>query len=116
LKRLYSVALVLVAAVCLLAGEGAKLAGTWQMSFESPHGPMTANLHIQQDGSKLTGTFDVEHMGSMPLAGSVDGGKVSMKVEVPGQKLTLTFNGEIDGDKMSGTMTPRDSAWKATRQ
>ena len=100
-----------------MAGEDtAKVAGNWQMSFESPHGTMQAALRIEQDGSKLSGTCDMEPLGSMALNGSAEGNKVSFSIEVKERQLTLTFNGKVDGDKMSGTAKPMDSAWMAKRQ
>jgi hypothetical protein len=56
----------------LVAQESAKVAGTWKLSLETPHGQMPGALQLKQDGVKLTGSLDVEHMGSMPLVGQVE--------------------------------------------
>jgi hypothetical protein len=92
----------------------AAIAGQWQMSLQTPHGPMKAALEVKQDGSKITGTCDVEHMGSMALAGTLDGKKISFSIEVQqGQK--ITFSGTVDGKKMSGVTDPEGGDWSATR-
>ena len=54
-------------------------------------------------------------IGSMTLAGKVEGDKVSFSMEVPGPGLTLTFTGTVEGDKMSGS-TDHAGNWTATRQ
>ncbi len=92
----------------------AAIAGQWQMSLQTPHGPMKAGLQVKQDGTKITGTCDVEHMGSMALAGTVDGKKISFTIEIQeGQK--ITFSGTVDGKKMSGVTEPEGGDWSATR-
>ena len=90
------------------------IAGQWQMSLQTPHGPMKAGLQVKQDGTKINGTCDIDHMGSMPLTGTVDGKKISFTIETQeGQK--FTFSGTIEGKKMSGTTDPEGGDWSATR-
>jgi hypothetical protein len=122
MKKLFSVmsVVVLSAACCLLAQstektESAKIAGKWQMSVETPHGPMQGPLEIKQDGSKLTGTYEIEQMGSMAVTGKVEGDKVSFSLEVPGAQVTVAFTGKVEGDKMSGS-SDHAGNWTATRQ
>jgi hypothetical protein len=90
------------------------VAGQWQMSVQTPHGPMKAGLQVKQDGTKINGTCESDHMGSLVLHGTVDGNKISFTIEVQeGQK--LTFSGTIDGKKMSGTTDLENGEWSATR-
>jgi hypothetical protein len=90
------------------------IAGKWQMSLQTPHGPMKAALQVKQDGTKITGTCDVENMGSMALTGTVDGKKISFTIEVQeGQK--FTFSGTVEGNKMGGTTDPDGGDWSASR-
>ena len=35
------------------------IAGQWQMSLQTPHGPMKAGLQVKQDGAKISGTCDI---------------------------------------------------------
>ncbi|HEV3200926.1 MAG TPA: hypothetical protein VGZ73_23645 [Bryobacteraceae bacterium] len=121
MKKMLSVMLVVALSACCLPAqstaksESAKIAGKWQMSVETPHGPMKGPLEVKQDGSKLTGTYELDHIGSMTLTGKVEGDKVSFSMEVPGPGLTLTFTGTVEGDKMSGS-TDHAGDWTATRQ
>ena len=90
------------------------IAGQWQMSMQTPHGPMKAGLQVKQDGAKISGTCDMDHMGSLALTGTVDGKKISFSIEVQeGQK--ITFSGTVDGNKMSGTTDLEGGEWTATR-
>ena len=92
----------------------AAIAGQWQMSVQTPHGPMKAGLKVKQDGTKINGTCETDHMGSLALTGTVDGKKISFTIEIQdGQK--LTFSGTIEGKKMSGTTDLENGEWSATR-
>ena len=90
------------------------IAGQWTMSLTTPHGPMKAALQVKQDGAKITGTCDLDHMGSMALEGTVDGKKISFTIEIQqGQK--ITFAGVVNGNKMTGTTDPEGGEWSATK-
>ena len=121
MKTLLSLTFAIVLGACSLLAqdaaktESAKIAGDWQMSIETPHGPMQGLLQVKQDGSKITGTYEVAQMGSMALTGKVEGEKVSFSMEVTGAQMTVTFNGKVEGDKMNGT-SDHAGAWKATRK
>jgi hypothetical protein len=122
MKKLLSIVLVVALGACCLPAqstaaksESAKIAGKGQMAVDTPHGAMKGPLEVKQDGSKLTGTYELEQIGSMALTGKVEGDKVSFSMEVPGPGLTLTFTGTVEGDKMSGS-TDHAGNWTATRQ
>lgn len=115
MKKLFAVIFVLTAAAMLSAqihNIVPKVAGDWKMSMDTPHGPMQGPLKVQQEGAKLTATYEVEHMGAMKLTGKLEGRKVSFVMEVPGGQLSLT--GSVEGGKMSGTSD--HGAWSATRE
>ena len=84
--------------------------------MDSPHGKMTGPLTIQQDGLKVTGTFETEHTGKLPFHGSVEGEKIMFTMETPGGQMTISFEGNIDGDKLSGTTKPLNGEWSAVRK
>jgi hypothetical protein len=90
------------------------IAGKWTLSVQTPHGPMTAGLQVKQDGAKISGTCDSDHMGSLPLAGTVDGKRVSFSIEIEGGQ-KITFSGAVDGSKMTGTTDLEGGEWTATR-
>ena len=46
------------------------------------------------------------HMGSMALAGTVDGKRISFAIEMQGGQ-KIVFSGVINGTKMTGTHGPR---------
>jgi hypothetical protein len=92
----------------------ATVAGKWQMSLQTPHGPMKAGLQVKQDGTKISGACDMDQMGSMALTGTVDDKRISFTIEIQeGRK--ITFSGTVEGNKMTGTTDPEGGDWTATR-
>lgn len=115
MKRLISIlTLALLCVAAPLAADAPKVAGKWQFLLEMSHGRRTGALTVQQDGEKLTGTGELEKHGSSTITGSIQGARVSIKMELHGGSFTLL--GTIEGDKMSGTTDPAGGTWKATRQ
>jgi hypothetical protein len=100
------------------ADEPAKVAGTWDMTFESPRGTRTQTLTLQQDGSTIKGTIEGRR-GPAPLEGTVTGDKISFTVkrETPNGTFTLEYSGTVDGDSMKGTVHSErfDGEWTAKR-
>ena len=90
------------------------VAGPWTLSITTPHGPMKAAMQVKQDGTKLTGTCDMGHMGSMAIAGTVDGKRISFAIEMDGGQ-KIVFSGVINGTKMTGTTDPEGGEWTASR-
>ena len=84
----------------------ANVGGSWQISWQGRNDAQQATMQIQQDGSKLSGTFEDES-GSSSVNGSVAGNKVSFSVQLQGRPVTLAFTGTVDGDKLSGTFQPQ---------
>jgi hypothetical protein len=79
------------------------VAGNWQVSWQGRLGAEPVALHLQQDGAKLTGTFQDLH-GVMPLSGAVDEKKISFEVQFKGPRpFTTQFTGTVDDDKIEGT-------------
>ena len=116
MKKLLSVVFALATfSACLPAGE-MKVGGNWEMTMDSPHGKITGPLVLQQDGAKLTGSFETEHTGKLAINGEVDGEKIIFTIEVPGGQMTITFEGTRDGDKLSGTTKPLNGEWSAVHK
>jgi hypothetical protein len=79
------------------------VAGDWQISWEVRLGTDSGTLHLQQDGSKLSGTFEDLH-GRSNLSGAVDGTRVTFDVQFSGpHPFTTRFTGTIDVGKIDGT-------------
>lgn len=116
MKKLFSVVLtVLMLAACLLAAD-LHVGGNWEMTMDSPHGKLTGPLTLEQDGTKITGTYETEHTGKLTINGKVDGEKILLTMEVPAGAMTITFEGALDGDKLSGTTKPLNGEWSAVRK
>lgn len=98
-----------------LLSADAKVGGNWEMTMDSPHGKMTGPLTLQQEGAKITGTYETEH-GKFALTGTVDGDKIAFSIEVPGGQMTISFEGAKDGDKLSGSTKPLNGEWSAVRK
>ncbi len=91
----------------------ANVSGSWQLSWTDNDGNQKqGTLSIQQDGSKLSGSFTGPR-GTFPLSGSIQGSHVSLTLGPARHQLTLT--GDVDGNKMTGT-TPQGKAWSADKQ
>lgn len=99
-----------------LLGVDANVGGNWEMTMDSPHGKMIGPLTLEQDGPKITGTYETEHTGKLTINGKVDGDKIMFTMEVPGGQMTISFEGAKDGDKLSGTTKPLNGEWSAVRK
>ena len=116
MKKLLSVVIAVVMLSAGLLAADLHVGGNWEMTMDSPHGKMTGPLTLQQDGAKLTGTYETEHTGKLTISGKVDGEKVVFTMEVPGGQMTINFEGAKDGDKLSGTTKPLNGEWSAVRK
>jgi hypothetical protein len=77
--------------------------GKWNIAIDTPMGTRQAELELKADGSALSGTQSADGQSGPIQDGSVDGNKVSWKVDITNpMPLTLTFTGNVDGDKISG--------------
>ncbi len=97
----------------LRAAEPAKAAGKWQLVLSTPHGELSGALDLKQDGAKVSGSWDTDHMGTIPVTGALDGKKITFAFELHGTAVKLA--GTVDGAKMSGTLDAGDGKWTATR-
>ena len=101
--------LTLLAGAILLAGpafaQTADVAGTWDVNFNTPNGPIAAALTLKKDGEKLSGS----------IAGCRRSGGSGHRKRRPcrGTPCTSGYrwflrdsheNGNQDGDAMSGPM------------
>jgi hypothetical protein len=122
IKRLHPIVFTFLLAAPLLLAQGSEpsnsqpvnIGGAWQISWQGRSGAQQATMQIQQDGSKLSGTFQ-DSSGSFPLTGNVAGNNVSFTAQIQGRPMTLVFTGNIDGDKMSGTFQPQGGGGRGGR-
>jgi hypothetical protein len=82
----------------------ARLAGDWNLTFNTPMGSLDANATFKVDGDKLSGTIS-SPAGETPIAGSVKGAtfNFTFNVQGPNGDLNITMSGEQDGDAIKGT-------------
>ena len=80
------------------------MSGEWAIQFQAPQGPQEFTMYVQQQGPRLTGRLTSEY-GEFPLRGSIEGDTFTINWSMPdaGRELAITFNGKVDGDKMTGT-------------
>jgi len=83
--------------------QPAQVAGVWRASWTGRLGVEECVLRLQQDGTKLTGTFQ-DLRGVMQLSGTVDEKNISFEVQFRGPRpFTTRFTGTANGDKIDGT-------------
>ncbi|HEY6301659.1 MAG TPA: hypothetical protein VIX14_01220 [Terriglobales bacterium] len=82
--------------------QGADVSGDWQVSWRGRLGTEPGTLHLQQDGTRLSGTFKDVH-GLSPLLGTVDQNQISFDVQFQGpHPFTTRFTGNANGNKIEG--------------
>ena len=117
------------------AQDANDLAGNWEFTMEAPQGGGggrgggrggafgggTQMLVLSVQGETLQGTLEAERGSTELKSIMLDGNKITFTVEreTPRGTFELTYNGEIDGDTMTGTMEGPGGRftinWKATR-
>lgn len=98
----------------------ADVAGTWDLTVNSPNGTGTRVVKIRQDGEKLTGEYE-SSMGAGTLAGTVKERAIDFTVTVAMELGTfeIRYTGKVDGDKMAGEVDFGDygkGSWSGTRR
>jgi len=86
-------------------GPPAQMGGTWAVSTSTPQGQNTSTFTVTQDGASFTGTMATE-MGTLQVTdGQIAGRTVTWSItfEMGGQSLTVTFRGEVEGNRIRGT-------------
>ena len=114
----FTIGLVLIGTGSIFA-QGAKVAGEWDGSINTPGGARPVKLVFKVDGEKLTGTAK-RSSGEVPLTGTVKGADISFSytVNYNGNDLTLLFTGKASGDSISGTVSfggNAEDTWSAKR-
>jgi hypothetical protein len=85
----------------------ADVSGKWSFTTETPNGATTSLLTAKQSGDSLSGTLDIEQMGSRPVAGVVKGDTVRFwfSLDMGGQVLEIRGQGLLtDPNNMAGQL------------
>lgn len=104
MKGMISKIMVLCFGLALsVVASAADLTGTWVLTVDSPQGTSNPTMVLQQDGNKVTGTYQGS-FGSAELTGTVDGDSFTLNADMSmqGQDFTLTYSGTQNGDSMTG--------------
>jgi imidazolonepropionase-like amidohydrolase len=89
------------------ASSGASLAGTWTLSASFGAQPITSTLVLEQQGSRLSGRVQTERFGTGEITdGSVTGNsfRFSTTLDLGGQSISISYEGTVNGNQMSGTV------------
>lgn len=93
--------------------------GTWNLTLDTPMGEQTSVLTVTSSGGKLSGTQAAQGQSTEIFEGTVNGNDVAWKVSITQpMALTLSFNGTVDGNAMSGSVALGmfgSSTFRATR-
>lgn len=109
MKRIIGTSLiVMMAAVSCLAlsprGQAANVAGTWDITIESPQGKRTVLLIIKKNGDKLAGAMK-SPQGETALesiALNNDDIAFALTRQIQGQDMKLSYTGKVAKDSMKG--------------
>ena len=90
------------------SAPSAAVTGAWAITSNSPQGAIESTLTIQQQGNAFTGTMSSQMLGTTSVSdGVVAGKKITWSVTVTfgGQSVNISYVGEVEGTKMTGTVT-----------
>jgi len=80
--------------------------GTWNLSMQTPMGERRSTVTLAATGGTLTGEQSAEGNSGPIFDGSASGNTLTWKISITDpMPLTLEFNGTVDGDAMSGSMS-----------
>jgi hypothetical protein len=120
-----AIVLALIAAAPLTAqssaSKPASVAGNWDVSISMQDGTLPATMALALDGKKVTGTFNSEHSGEVPVDGQFVDGRLTFTALVHSgspQEMKIEFAGALKADgTMAGTLSSPmgDMTWTASR-
>ncbi len=119
--RLFLPLSLLVLGTSLARAQEPDISGGWQLTVQSPRGPMTIDTRFVQEGTKLTVTMTGPRGGESTGEGTIQGEAVqwSIRRSTPGGETTVVYRGTVKGTTMSGTADMGDMGtvgWTAERK
>ena len=78
--------------------------GNWNLVVSTPMGERRATLSLKADGGALTGSQMADGNTAEIFDGIFNGNQLSVSISDP-MPLTLEFNGTVDGDEVTGSVT-----------
>jgi hypothetical protein len=82
------------------------IAGTWQLTVQSPMGRQQAVLDLETNGNQLLGSLMNPGSGVVAdiVDGFADGVTLAWKVPMSSYGMTAVFTATVDGNSMAGTV------------
>lgn len=103
---LLSLSIPLLFLVTALTGnQEADISGEWQITIQSPRGPMTIDARFVQEGTKLTVTMTGPRGSKSSGEGTIQGetARWSISRSTSRGERTIVYTGTVKGATMSGT-------------
>jgi hypothetical protein len=105
-RILRALAILLLAAASAANAHHTGVAGKWTLSVNSPHGSVSMDLVLKQDGKKVTGTLTHGRAADIPIQGEFADGALSFQVAAQGDLEAMEFRGKLQADgTLSGYFT-----------
>ena len=83
------------------------ISGTWNLSINSPQGPMDVTLSVTQNGTNLTGSTSSAIGNADIVDGAINGSNFRFTINLNSPEigsLSVTFTGTVQGNRMSGSI------------
>ena len=123
MSRIYSIFTfcILVLLAVPLSAQEVDVTGDWEMTLTTPRGERTRDIHFEQEGEKLTVTWESFRGEEITAEGTVKGNEIEWSVSrsTPRGEFKATYKGKIEGDTISGEVRMGDRGpfeWTAKRK
>lgn len=118
---LYLAFSLLALGTALAVTQETDVSGGWELTIQSPRGPMTIDARFVQEGTKLTVTMTAPRGGESSGEGTIQGKAVqwSVRRSTGRGERTVVYSGTVKGTTMSGTADLGDIGtinWTATKK
>lgn len=112
---------ILVFFAISLSAQDVNVTGDWELSMETQRGPMTQEMHFEQDGEKLTVTMTTRRGDEITGEGTIKGNEIEWTItrSTPRGEFMMTYKGTVEGDTMSGEVQMGDRGsmeWTAKKK
>jgi hypothetical protein len=113
--------LVLAFGTAMAVTQDADISGGWQLTIQSPRGPMTIDARFVQEGTKLTVTITGPRGSESTGEGTIRGKDVQWSIQrsTGGGERMIVYKGTVEGMTMSGTADMGEMGsvtWTATKK
>ena len=97
--------LVFFLASLAFAQQSSDVVGTWNVSMDSPNGPVALRVVIKFEGEKMTAVIAGPN-GDTPMKAKLEGKAITLAFNAPPafNSIEITLTGTIDGNSMKGTV------------